>query len=76
MNKLNETSLNHLLPIDPRLLEILVCPVTKSALIYDEKKSILISKHAQLIFPIRNGIPILILDEAEPYIDQQNGISL
>lgn len=55
--------------IDPRLLEILVCPLTKSTLIYDEKKSYLISKTAHLIFPIRNGIPILALDEAEPYDD-------
>jgi uncharacterized protein YbaR (Trm112 family) len=55
--------------IDPRLLEILVCPVTKSALIYDEHRSTLISKAAQLVFPIRNGIPILLLEESEPYIN-------
>jgi len=49
---------------DPHLLEILVCPVTKTPLRYDEKRQELISDKAQLAFPIREGIPIMLLDEA------------
>ncbi len=50
--------------IDPRLLDILACPLTKSSLIYDEKAQELISKKAKLAFPIRDGIPIMLIDEA------------
>jgi uncharacterized protein len=50
--------------IDPKLLEILVCPVTKDTLVYDKKKQELISKKAGLAYPIRNGIPIMLPDEA------------
>jgi uncharacterized protein YbaR (Trm112 family) len=49
---------------DPRLLEILVCPVTKSSLRYDADKQELISDTAGLAFPIREGIPIMLVDEA------------
>jgi uncharacterized protein YbaR (Trm112 family) len=49
---------------DPRLLEILVCPVTKTSLRYDADKQELISDKAGLAFPIREGIPIMIVDEA------------
>jgi uncharacterized protein YbaR (Trm112 family) len=49
---------------DPRLLEILVCPVTKSPLRYDAAKQELISDKAGLAFPIREGIPIMLVDEA------------
>jgi len=49
---------------DPKLLEILICPLTKSALIYDREKQELISKLAGLAYPIRNGIPIMLADEA------------
>ncbi|WP_417462627.1 Trm112 family protein [Kordiimonas sp.] len=48
----------------PKLLEILVCPVTKMRLDYDAEKQELISKSAGLAFPIRDGIPILLADEA------------
>ncbi len=50
--------------IDPALLEILVCPVTKQALTYDQKAGELISHAAQLAFPVRDGIPIMLIDEA------------
>jgi uncharacterized protein YbaR (Trm112 family) len=49
---------------DPKLLEILVCPLTKTTLIYDREKSELISKAAGLAYPIRNGIPIMLPGEA------------
>ncbi len=49
---------------DPKLLEILVCPLTKAPLEYDEAKQELISRQAKLAFPIREGIPIMLIDEA------------
>jgi uncharacterized protein len=52
--------------IDPRLLEILVCPVTKTTLEYDAEKQELISRAAKLAYPIRDGIPIMLPDEARP----------
>jgi uncharacterized protein YbaR (Trm112 family) len=51
-------------PVDPRLLEILVCPVTKGPLRYDRDAHELISEKAGLAFPIRDGIPIMLPDEA------------
>ncbi|MSP44008.1 MAG: Trm112 family protein [Alphaproteobacteria bacterium] len=51
---------------DPRLLEILVCPLTKSALEYDPVANELISRKAGLAYPIRDGIPIMLPDEARP----------
>ena len=51
-------------PIDPKLLQILVCPLTKTSLRYDKEKQELISDKAKLAFPIRDGIPILLADEA------------
>ena len=50
--------------IDPKLLEILVCPLTKSALRYDKKAQELISDQAELAYPVRDGIPIMLVDEA------------
>ncbi len=50
--------------IDPRLLEILVCPVTKGPLIWDAQAGELISRQAGLAFPVRDGIPIMLPDEA------------
>ncbi len=52
--------------IDPKLLEMLVCPVTKSGLRYDAKAQELISEQAKLAYPIRDGIPIMLEDEARP----------
>ncbi|MFN3233016.1 MAG: Trm112 family protein [Alphaproteobacteria bacterium] len=50
--------------IDPKLLEVLVCPVTKAPLEYDRDANELISKQAGLAYPIRDGIPIMLVDEA------------
>ena len=50
--------------VDPKLLEILVCPLTKAALEYDAEKQELISRAAKLAYPIRDGIPIMLPDEA------------
>ena len=50
--------------IDPKLLEILVCPVTKTTLEYDGERQELVSRAARLAFPIRDGIPILLEEEA------------
>ena len=50
--------------VDPKLLEILVCPVTKGPLEYDAAHNELISRQAKLAYPIRDGIPIMLVDEA------------
>jgi hypothetical protein len=50
--------------LDPRLLELLVCPVTRTRLTHDPERQLLISDAAGLAFPIRDGIPHLLLDEA------------
>ena len=55
--------------VDPKLLEILVCPLTKSPLIYDREAQELISQQAGLAYPIRDGIPIMLVDEARPLDD-------
>ena len=52
--------------IDPKLLEILVCPLTKGPLDYDAGNQELISRQAKLIYPIRDGIPIMLPEEARP----------
>lgn len=54
----------HSAEIDPKLLEILVCPLTKSTLSYDKAKQELVSEKAGLAYPIRDGIPIMLADEA------------
>jgi uncharacterized protein YbaR (Trm112 family) len=50
--------------IDPKLLEILVCPLTKATLRYDQQKQELVSDAAKLAYPIRDGIPIMLVEEA------------
>ena len=50
--------------VDPRLLEILVCPVTRGPLEYDREKAELISRQARLAYPIRDGVPIMLPEEA------------
>ena len=50
--------------MDPKLLEILVCPVTKGPLIYDRDRQELVSKSARLAYPIRDGIPVMLEEEA------------
>jgi uncharacterized protein len=62
------SSKGHAMPtasdVDPKLLEILVCPLSKGPLEYDREKQELISKKAGLAYPIRDGIPIMLVDEA------------
>jgi hypothetical protein len=55
--------------VDPRLLEILVCPMTKGPLVYDREAGELISRQAGLAFPVRDGIPIMLPDEARQLPD-------
>ncbi|HMB10422.1 Trm112 family protein [Saliniramus sp.] len=55
--------------IDPKLLEILVCPLTKATLEYDADKQELISRQARLAYPIRDGIPIMLPEEARQLPD-------
>jgi uncharacterized protein len=55
--------------IDPRLLEVLVCPLSKATLEYDRVRQELISRTARLAYPIRDGIPIMVPDEARPLED-------
>ena len=56
---------------DPKLLEILVCPVTKGTLRYDRAKQELISPQAGLAYPIRDGIPIMLAGEARELTDEE-----
>jgi len=60
-------------PVDPKLLERLVCPLTKGTLRYDRERQELISEQAGLAYPIRDGIPIMLVDEARP-IDEDEAI--
>jgi uncharacterized protein len=57
--------------IDPKLLEILVCPLTKAPLRYDRAAQELVSDEAGLAYPIRDGIPIMLIDEARPLRDDE-----
>ena len=57
--------------MDAKLLQILVCPVTKGALIYDKKNNELISKSARLAYPIRDGIPVMLEDEARKLTESE-----
>jgi uncharacterized protein YbaR (Trm112 family) len=57
--------------IDPKLLEILVCPLTKGPLRYDRAAQELISEEAGLAYPIRDGIPIMLVDEARALSDDE-----
>jgi len=56
---------------DPKLLEILVCPLTKTTLVYDREKKELLSKQAGLAYPIRGGIPIMLAGEARELSDTE-----
>lgn len=57
--------------VDPKLLEILVCPLTKAPLEYDPAAGELISRTARLAYPVRDGIPIMLPDEARPLRDDE-----
>jgi hypothetical protein len=59
--------------VDPKLLEILVCPVTKGPLRYDAKAQELISEQAKLAYPIRDGIPIMLAEEARSLDEPDEG---
>ncbi|MET4684165.1 Trm112 family protein [Brevundimonas faecalis] len=52
--------------VDPRLLEVLVCPVTRGRLSYDRERNELVSAGAKLAFPIRDGVPIMLVEDARP----------
>ena len=56
--------MNNPIEIDPKLLEILVCPLNRTRLIYDRERQELISKAAGIAYPIRNGVPIMLVNEA------------
>ena len=57
--------------MDKKLLDILVCPVTKGPLIYDQKKQELISKSARLAYPVRDGIPVMLEDQARTLTSEE-----
>ncbi|MDQ5767394.1 Trm112 family protein [Thiothrix subterranea] len=57
--------------MDKKLLEILACPVTKGPLIYDKAKQELVSKSARLAYPIRDGIPVMLEEEARPLTQEE-----
>ena len=59
--------------MDKKLLEIIVCPVTKGPLIYDKENQELISKSARLAYPIRNNIPIMLEEEARQISEEEMG---
>jgi len=56
---------------DPKLLEILVCPLTKGALHYDREKQELVSRAAGLAYPIKNGVPVMLPGEARTLSDEE-----
>lgn len=57
--------------IDPRLLELLVCPKTKGPLVFDRENGELLSKQGALAYPIRDGVPIMLIDEARSLSDEE-----
>ncbi len=60
--------------MDTRLLELLVCPVTKGPLEFDREKQELISRSARLAYPVRDGIPVMLENEARPLTDEELGL--
>lgn len=60
--------------MDTRLLELLVCPVTKGPLEFDREKQELISRSARLAYPVHDGIPVLLENEARPLTDEELGL--
>jgi uncharacterized protein YbaR (Trm112 family) len=55
--------------VDPRLLEILICPMSRQPLVYDRDTNELVSKQAKLAYPIRDGIPIMLVEDARDLDD-------
>lgn len=68
-DEIDESSADNATAVDPKLLEFLVCPLTKTRLVYDAKARELLSKAAGLAFPIRNGVPLMIEDAARKLTD-------
>ena len=60
--------------MDKKLLELIVCPVTKGPLEYDRERQELLSRSARLAYPVRDGIPILLEEEARPLTDAELGL--
>ena len=60
--------------MDTKLLELLVCPVTKGPLTWNAEKQELVSRSARLAYPVRDGIPILLENEARPLTDEELGL--
>jgi len=60
--------------MDTKLLELLVCPVTKGPLTWDPAKQELVSRSARLAYPVRDGIPVMLEDEARTLTDEELGI--
>jgi uncharacterized protein len=58
--------------MDRKLLEILACPICKGKLIYDHSQQILICKYDKIAYPIRDGIPVMIEEQAQPYTKKDN----
>ena len=57
--------------MDPKLLDILVCPITKGPLVYDREKQELVSRAARLAYPIRDGIPVMLEEEARKLAEEE-----
>ena len=57
--------------VDPRLLDVLVCPLTRSALHYDRARQELISQQARKAYPVRDGVPIMLVEEARDLGDNE-----
>jgi uncharacterized protein YbaR (Trm112 family) len=60
--------------MDTKLLELIVCPVTKGPLVFDREKQELISRSARLAYPVRDGIPVLLENEARTLTDAELGL--
>jgi uncharacterized protein YbaR (Trm112 family) len=57
--------------LDPKLLDILVCPITKGPLVYDREKQELVSRSARLAYPVRDGIPVMLEEEARKLSEEE-----
>ena len=60
--------------MDTKLLELLVCPVTKGPLAYDREKQELVSRSARLAYPVRDGLPVMLEAQARPLSDEELGL--
>ena len=62
------------IPMDTKLLELLVCPVTKGPLEFDRAKQELVSRSARLAYPVRDGMPVMLENEARTLTDEELGV--